>query len=875
MGSNARSATSSPSTPAARRIDGYAILIGIWALGALCLLSATLFGHVAAWRMSTIGVEHPDPHVGRRLATLCVQHGVRRPVRLRVGASMRVPATWGFLRPTIVLPPQHVRWSAATLDRVLLHELAHVLRADCWTYLIGELARALHWLNPLAWYAVSKQRGESERACDDLVLVRGSAASEYAADLLELVRSLRPGRPLPRAALAMARPAALADRVRAVLDPELERRVVSRQGVAATAVVALLVCFLTTAVVPVARAQESPAAPAPVVEPASESQPRLIALTPEPSVRSVPGQAPSAWTEPSPAGRQAGPTAEARSTAEVMATVIEPTAPFVLASEAEESSLAESVPQPAAILRAVSRSRSEPAARLGIPGVPAALPQAAQEVCSYDGRGSRSTHIDSDDEEIQIRWETDGCRVDIEIRGQVEFSPDDTRIASMAPDARVEIEERLGGSQRRARLEGTRGGIERSYWVDREEVAWGSDADRWLAQLLPELFRQTTINARPRVRRMLEEGGPDRVFDEAALIHSDHVKRVYLELLMEEADLTEREYARVIEAAAEIDSDHGSSELLLSVIAEAGMRPAFQEPMLHAAERIDSDHQKSRVLQTLLESELSVEQFDAVIEVAATMDSDHNLGMVLETVAREGNMSNAGRASYLQAVRSMDSDHSRSLVIHAFLDVGTLSPDEVTTVLEMTDGIDSDHNRGEVLQRVAAEYDLNGPQLDAYLRSARQLDSDHQVQMTAAAVIDAPSFAAGHFTTVLAMADQVDSDHNRAMILQELVQRRELGPTQVEALLDVAVGIGSDHQLGATLELLIQEETLDSAGVNALLTAAGQIGSSHQRSTVLIAAARRYEMEGTTRERYLDLTDGLSRHDRDRARAAIADTRRR
>ena len=76
------------------------------------------------------------------------------------------------------------------------------------------------------------------------------------------------------------------------------------------------------------------------------------------------------------------------------------------------------------------------------------------------------------------------------------------------------------------------------------------------------------------------------MFDEVAEIHSDHVLRTYLELMLEMEELDEAEYARVIDFAAEIDSDHSSGELLLAVVEVAGLQPAFQGPMLRAAEAV-------------------------------------------------------------------------------------------------------------------------------------------------------------------------------------------------------------------------------------------------------------------------------------------------
>jgi beta-lactamase regulating signal transducer with metallopeptidase domain len=59
---------------------------------------------------------------------------------------------------------------------VLLHELSHAKRLDCAARLVGQLACAVYWFNPLAWLALTWLQAESERACDDLVLRAGTKA---------------------------------------------------------------------------------------------------------------------------------------------------------------------------------------------------------------------------------------------------------------------------------------------------------------------------------------------------------------------------------------------------------------------------------------------------------------------------------------------------------------------------------------------------------------------------------------------------------------------------------------------------------------------------------------------------------------------------
>jgi hypothetical protein len=87
---------------------------------------------------------------------------------------------------------------------------------------------------------------ERERACDDLVLSHGAEAPAYARHLLNSVSTF----PTPRlaaAAVAMARPSTLEERMRAILDHRMNRRAMSMRGSVAT-ILLLLVALLPAAV---------------------------------------------------------------------------------------------------------------------------------------------------------------------------------------------------------------------------------------------------------------------------------------------------------------------------------------------------------------------------------------------------------------------------------------------------------------------------------------------------------------------------------------------------------------------------------------------------------------------------------------------------
>jgi hypothetical protein len=135
---------------------------------------------------------------------------------------------------------------------VLLHELAHVTRRDCLTQTLAHAARAFYWPHPLVWWAVASLRREAERACDDRVLHTGTAAAEYAQHLLEAARDLvRPARRFLTAS-AVAERTRLGDRVVALLDEHLDRRLPTRRATALLGGATLLAITFLAAAEPVA-----------------------------------------------------------------------------------------------------------------------------------------------------------------------------------------------------------------------------------------------------------------------------------------------------------------------------------------------------------------------------------------------------------------------------------------------------------------------------------------------------------------------------------------------------------------------------------------------------------------------------------------------
>ena len=185
--------------------------------------------------------------------------GLSRPVGLLKTRERNVPLSFGTRRPTIVLPAIADTWDDDRRRAVLLHELAHVARRDCFWHTVALAACALYWFHPGVWWIARRVRIERELACDDRVIAAGTEPREYASHLLEIAYSFG-GHRAPALAVCMARPRQLEGRMLAALDAALNGRLPSTRVRVGGAALAVVVLAALAAVRPIVTTAEEPPA---------------------------------------------------------------------------------------------------------------------------------------------------------------------------------------------------------------------------------------------------------------------------------------------------------------------------------------------------------------------------------------------------------------------------------------------------------------------------------------------------------------------------------------------------------------------------------------------------------------------------------------
>ena len=137
------------------------------------------------------------------------------PLPVYVTAAAETPCLFGLFRPAVYLPPEAAE--DPSLDHILAHEYTHFRHGDQAWSLLRSLAVALHWFDPLAWWAAFLSRRDGELACDEGTLRRlgEEERTAYGMTLLRMTCSSRPA--LFRAATTMTGSrAGLKERIRLI-----------------------------------------------------------------------------------------------------------------------------------------------------------------------------------------------------------------------------------------------------------------------------------------------------------------------------------------------------------------------------------------------------------------------------------------------------------------------------------------------------------------------------------------------------------------------------------------------------------------------------------------------------------------------------------
>ena len=166
---------------------------GIWAAGVLVVLLYNLgIYSILLYKINNMP-ECVEDNMMEILERLGKGIKTKKLPRIVYSPQATAPSLFGYFKPKILIS-HHLaeELSHEELEYVFLHEMVHLRRKDILINWIMVIIQALHWFNPVVWYAFRKMRSDCEIACDAHVLayLEPEKRKDYGKTIISLLEIL-------------------------------------------------------------------------------------------------------------------------------------------------------------------------------------------------------------------------------------------------------------------------------------------------------------------------------------------------------------------------------------------------------------------------------------------------------------------------------------------------------------------------------------------------------------------------------------------------------------------------------------------------------------------------------------------------------------
>jgi hypothetical protein len=443
-----------------------------------------------------------------------------------------------------------------------------------------------------------------------------------------------------------------------------------------------------------------------------------------------------------------------------------------------------------------------------------------------------NVHVSNKGGKTETTYQSGSESIKIEQDGEIQLSEDDRSITGITNDGYFRIKKTTFGNTRELFIRSSGGSLSHEYREGGRQVAFEPAGRAWLADILPDLVRSTTIGAQSRVDRFYQKGGARGVMNEIGTMKSDHTQARYAELLLKK-DIKESEIPLVIEGVGQhIKSDHYRYEVFKSNSNKLLSDSKNLGNYLTAIKTVGSDHYKSGLVKLALDRNLPPAYNDQALQLISTIGSDHYKSEILKRMVKN-NLSDSQLEFLLdKMLLKVSSDHYRTEIISAVLkEQPKLSQTGINHVIRSIGQTKSDHYATESLKKLVRSHQLSPQNYEALFAMLNTLGSDHYKSEFMRMLVKDPNFAR-HFGLFLKETESMGSDHYRSEILRSALDANALTDEQKVSLVSSTKSIKSDHYKSEVLLRVCRNGASDKVKA-AVQETAKSISSTHYYGSVM------------------------------------------
>lgn len=354
----------------------------------------------------------------------------------------------------------------------------------------------------------------------------------------------------------------------------------------------------------------------------------------------------------------------------------------------------------------------------------------------WDDSGSLGWHsatITESDGVTKVRVHQRGCKIQLEQRGEIEFSEEENDFARLGPDASFEMEVRGCGDKLEVSAVPGVGAPVVTARLAGGDAVWNEKTRSRFHDALLLVFDTTGYDAEGRVERLFRRGGAPAVLAAAEKISSDWAQRVYLAALLAKDGLSTDDTVKTWNVAGRsLGSDYELAQLISDAPERHLGEPSVAAALVAALRSIDSDYELRRSMDSLLGrgAMATPGTLDDLLTVAsAKINSDYELAELLIALAEKLPAGAALPQHLDRAFDTVNSDYELRRALTAYAERPGLSRADLERLLQSaSSGLSSDYELAEFLRAVANYQKGAEPWPPGLQKAIDGISSDHERQ---------------------------------------------------------------------------------------------------------------------------------------------------
>jgi hypothetical protein len=336
-----------------------------------------------------------------------------------------------------------------------------------------------------------------------------------------------------------------------------------------------------------------------------------------------------------------------------------------------------------------------------------------------------------------MRWNDNGSRFDVTLRGTVTFADDLTDVQTLSDGGSFTIRDWTRVVPHTVEIKAAGGRMTREYFVGGISRGWTDEGRQFLAAELPAIVRRSGIGADSRVKSIYAKKGVGGVLDEIDLVGSDYARRLYFVALIDIARFDSSTVAPVVQRVAQkMTSDYDRRQVLEHVASRVKLDQRGAAAYVQAVAAMRSDYDQRQALTALTQSGAPLDG-DAAFQAVSHMRSSYDKRMVLTDIIGRGNLNADTRRALLKSAADIASDYDRRQVLTTYLQKLDVDASARDAFFAAVDAMGSDYDRAETLVAFASRHPIDAATRPAFVASAERLRSSYDQNRVLAALVKA------------------------------------------------------------------------------------------------------------------------------------------